>query len=47
MLISNRFHSRFIYLNEILYNCEIFGKTIGMLDFTVIDLNLAHNRYCL
>ena len=35
------------YWNEILYNSEMFEKNVGMLDFVILDIDLALNRYCL
>ena len=38
---------RFLYWNEISYNSELFEKNIGMLDFVILDIDLAFKRYCL
>ena len=29
------------------YNSELFEKNVGMLDFVILDIDLACNRYCL
>ena len=33
--------SKFFYLNDILYNPELFQKDVGMLIFLVLDIDLA------
>ena len=30
-----------------LRNSELFEKNVGMLDFVILDIDLALNRYCL
>ena len=30
-----------------LSNSELFEKNVGMLDFVILDIDLALNRYCL
>ena len=37
----------YIFINEILYSSELFEKFVGMLDFVILDIVLALNRYCL
>ena len=37
----------YIFINEILYGSELFEKFVGMLDFVILDIVLALNRYCL
>ena len=34
-------------LKYILCNLELFDKNVGMLDFVILDIDLALNRYCL
>ena len=48
-ITKSRFRNRlrFLYWNEILHNLELFEKNVGMLDFVILDINLALNRYCL
>ena len=40
-----RSRSRFLYWNETLYNSDLFGKKVDMLDFVILDVAL--NRCCL
>ena len=45
-----RSQSRFLYLNEILYNSELFEKSVGMMNFVILDtysIDLALDRFCL
>ena len=46
--IKSWFRSRrkFLYWNEI-YNSELLEENEGMLNFVILDINLALNRYCL
>ena len=39
--------SRLLYWNKILHNSELFGKNVSMLDFVILDINLAPNSSCL
>ena len=38
---------RFSYWNEILHGSELFEKNIGMMDFAIIEMDLALSKYCL
>ena len=34
-----------LYWNEILYKSELFGKIVDMLDFAILDVDLALSGY--
>ena len=36
--------SKLFYLNDILYNPELFQKDVGLLNFLVLDIDLALKR---
>ena len=40
-LISNYSNSRILYWNEILYNSELVGKNIGMLEFKLAEKTIT------
>ena len=39
--------SRVLYWNEILCNSELFEENVGMLNFVILDIDLAFNSYWL